>query len=1150
MPTLARLSFFLPPAQLDDFAGLYDHHLPPLLQPHGLESGFSDDRPYVAGVFSRLFAMESPSALIRTTQALRLDPSWQSALKAIEGRLGVSLRHELSIYATSGTEGQVVKAGPGQRQGPWQVLSVADGLGSPLIGALLWDREDRLWVGTWEGLSCYDGAQFTNYTMADGLVGPRVHTLLQDQQDQLWVGTGGFIDGIGWGVSCFDGKEWTNYTEADGLAGNWISSLAEDRQGRIWLATHQGVSCFDGQRFQTYTDKEGLAHAYTWSLWVDRQGVLWAGSYYGLSRFDGQRFERVTLGLEEDVREETVYSLAEDRQGRQWVGLRRGVAYREGERFVRLSKQGGVRAMVEDPQGQVWWSAYAGGVRCWDGNEVQHYDTAKGLSNDQAVPMALDGAGQVWVGTQGGGICRFEGHRFFTLTQEQGLGDNGLYTMYEDQQGRLWVGTYAGVCCWDEKEFTSLTLDTDPDGFRNLALAMHQDPQGALWFVTFRGDIKRYDGQTVETLHRGDGARSHVHTARAVVEDREGRLWFATSDLGLRCWDQGALRTYTKADGLQEDDVRTVGVDRQGRVWVAFGTGGVSCWDGEGFHTVTTGEGLGYAPGRVVREDRQGRIWFATDGGGVSCWDGERFTRYTMAEGLVYDRVFAILEDERGRLWFGTQGGGVSIYDGQVFQTLSTQDGLVNDVVQEILCTQQGHIWIATEGGITRYTPSTQVPGVRLKQITAGRSYAPEAPISVSHGHSQVSFAFQGRSFTSRPDRLVYRYRLEGHDVEWRTTRDSRAEYLYLPLGEYVFQVQAVDSDLNYSEPASVKLEVVPDPHREALQEEMKQASNKGEFVGSSPALLQVQAELRQVAQSDLTVVILGETGTGKGVAAHYLHYHSPRHKGPLTLVNCANLANDLVESELFGHERGAFTGADHQKLGRVELAAGGTLFLDEIGDLPLGAQAKLLRLLAEKTFDRVGGTQTLRAEVRVVVATNRNLEKMVKEGTFREDLYYRLQGLQVRLPPLRERWEDVAALARHFLRFKAAHVAKPITGISPGALHLLQSYNWPGNVRELEQTIERAVTFCQGEVIQAEDLRLSSPPEAEPASPSHNGHAQVLLLEDVERRHIQEVLERAGWVLEGEQGAARLLGLAASSLRDRMKKLGIKRTTPARGDH
>ena len=1147
MPTLARLSFFLPPAQLDEFSALFDRQLAPLLQPHGLEAGLGDGRPLVAGVFSRLFEVERPADLIRLQQALRLDPAWQAALKDLEAQLGVSVRHELRIYSTPATEGKVADAGSGRRQGPWQSLSVADGLGSPLIGALRWDREGRLWLGTWDGLSCFDGAQFINYTQAEGLAGPRVRSLLEDRQVRLWVGTGGFIDHIGWGVSCYDGKEWVTYTEADGLAGNWVSSLAEDHHGRIWLATHQGLSCFDGQRFQTYTTREGLANDLSWAVLVDRRGTLWAGSSYGLTRFDGDRFVRVPLGLEDD-RTESVYSLLEDRQGRLWVGLRQGVGYLEGGKYTRLYEYGGTHSLVEDEQGRVWWSAYAGGVCWWDGTQFGHYDTAKGLSNDQAVPLAVDRAGQVWVGTQGGGICRFEGDRFFTLTEKDGLGDNGLYTMYEDREGRLWVGTYAGVCCWDGKGFTSLTLATEKDGFRNLALAIHQDAQGVMWFVTFRGDIKLYDGQEVEILHRGDGARSHVHTSRAVVEDPQGRLWCATSDLGLRCWDHGTLRTYTTADGLLEDDVRTVGVDRQGQVWVVTGTGGVSRWDGQQFHTVTTGEGLGYAPGRVVREDRQGRIWFATDGAGVSCWDGARFTRYTMAEGLVYNRVFALLEDPQGKMWFGTQGGGVSLYDGQVFQTLSTQDGLVNDAVQELVLTRQGEIWIATEGGISRYTPSVQAPGVRLKQIAADRVYQPEESISISSGNTRVSFEFQGRSFTSRPDRLGYRYRLTDHDADWRVTRETSVDYLYLPLGQYAFEVQAVDVDLNYSEPASVKLEVVPDPRVEALTEANNRLGAKGRFVGSSPALLRVATQLRRVAPTDLTVLIQAESGAGKGLAAHFLHDNSPRRNTIFVVVDCGGIPDALIESELFGHEKGAFTGAVHQKMGKIEMAQGGTLFLDEIGDLPLPAQTKLLRLLQDREFERVGSNQVLRSTARVVAATNRDLAAMVKEGTFRQDLYFRLNVFPVQLPPLRQRREDVPALARHFLAAAAAHQGKPALELSAEALRALVAYNWPGNVRELEHLMARMVTLWQEGEILAEDLGILA--EAEPALPGHNGHrghngngyGSVLLLEEMERRHIQGVLEQVEWVLEGEQGAATLLGLAPSTLRNKMKRLGIRR--------
>ncbi|MBI2503647.1 MAG: sigma 54-interacting transcriptional regulator, partial [Candidatus Latescibacteria bacterium] len=705
-----------------------------------------------------------------------------------------------------------------------------------------------------------------------------------------------------------------------------------------------------------------------------------------------------------------------------------------------------------------------------------------------------------------------------------------------------------GVCCYDGKGFTSLTLDSGTDQWRNLALAIHQDRQGGLWFVTFRGDLKRYDGQEVVTLHQGEGRRGHLHTARAVVEDPQGRLWFATSDLGLRCWDHGTLRTYTTADGLVADDVRTLGLDRQGQVWIVTGTGGVSRWDGQQFHTVTTGEGLGFAPGRVVLEDRQGRIWFATDGAGVSCWDGERFTRYTMAEGLVYDRVFAMMEDERGRLWLGTQGGGVSLFDGQVFQTLSTQDGLVNDVVQEILRTRQGKIWIATEGGITRYTPSTQAPGVRIKQIPVDHADPSGDRISVSSAQTQVSFEFQGRSFTSRPDRLVYRYMLEGHDVEWRVTRDNRAEYLNLPLGKYTFQVQAVDPDLNYSAPSSVRLEVVPDPKMEAFKEEANRLGAKGEFVGDSPAVKAVMEELRDVAVSDLTVLILGETGTGKGLAAQYVHSKSPRQSGPVITVNCGAIAQGLEESSLFGHEKGAFTGAVYQKIGWVGMAQGGTLFLDEVGELPPLVQVKLLRLLQEHEYERLGGSEVLVSNARIIAATNRDLEAMVREGTFRPDLYFRLNAYPVRLPPLRERKEDLPRLAAYFMKPVAAHLGKKIEPLSPKILKLLDAYHWPGNVRELQHVVERAVTACKGPEIQVGDIALGGSVKAEGDPHSQSGNDRVYLMEEIERRHIREVLKEVGWVIRGERGAAALLGLPESSLRDRMKRLGISRPGKATG--
>ncbi|MBI2506056.1 MAG: sigma-54-dependent Fis family transcriptional regulator, partial [Candidatus Latescibacteria bacterium] len=248
-------------------------------------------------------------------------------------------------------------------------------------------------------------------------------------------------------------------------------------------------------------------------------------------------------------------------------------------------------------------------------------------------------------------------------------------------------------------------------------------------------------------------------------------------------------------------------------------------------------------------------------------------------------------------------------------------------------------------------------------------------------------------------------------------------------------------------------------------------------FVGQSRALRQVQADLAQVALTDLTVLIQGETGTGKGLAARAIHGQSPRRTGPFIPVNCGAIPKELVESELFGHERGAFTGAVSRKLGKFELAEGGTLFLDEIGDLPLGSQTALLQLLQEQTFQRVGGRKVLRGEARIIAATNRDLEAAVERGEFRKDLFYRLNGFAVELPPLRQRREDIPLLVEYFAGEFARHLDRPTPALDPEVVEYLQAYDWPGNVRELEHLVQRAVLVCKEGIIRREDLAVPPSP-------------------------------------------------------------------------
>jgi formate hydrogenlyase transcriptional activator len=297
-----------------------------------------------------------------------------------------------------------------------------------------------------------------------------------------------------------------------------------------------------------------------------------------------------------------------------------------------------------------------------------------------------------------------------------------------------------------------------------------------------------------------------------------------------------------------------------------------------------------------------------------------------------------------------------------------------------------------------------------------------------------------------------------------------------------------------------------------------------------------VLEEVERVAPTDSTVLIQGETGTGKELIARAVHNLSGRCGRPFIKLNCAAIPFDLLESELFGHERGAFTGAIAQKIGRFELADKGTLFLDEVGDIPPALQPKLLRVLQEQEFERLGSTRTHQVDVRLVAATNRNLPSMVKRNEFRSDLYYRLNVFPIPLPPLRERRGDIPALVEHFVGIYARRMAKQIERIPPEAMSELVSYQWPGNIRELQNFIERSVILSSGNVLLPPLASLKSAAEVE--------YPQAITLEDAERDHIRKTLEQTRWVVAGPNGAAARLGIKRSTLYFRMQKLGISRAS------
>lgn len=353
-------------------------------------------------------------------------------------------------------------------------------------------------------------------------------------------------------------------------------------------------------------------------------------------------------------------------------------------------------------------------------------------------------------------------------------------------------------------------------------------------------------------------------------------------------------------------------------------------------------------------------------------------------------------------------------------------------------------------------------------------------------------------------------------------------------LGAYDFMVKPPDLD----KLALVLSRALEEKKRHERQQTLETLVNERyrfeNIIGIAPSFQAVLNQVRQVASTDATVLLTGESGTGKEVIANAIHLNSPRRNGPLVKVHCAALPETLLESELFGHEKGAFTGATARKKGRFELADGGTLFLDEIGEISPMVQVKLLRVLQEQSFERIGGEETIRVNVRLVAATNKNLKAMVAKGEFREDLYYRLNVVHIELPPLRERREDIPLLVNHFLKYYAERHHRPIEGIHPKAMRLLESYPWPGNIRELQHTIEKIVIFARGPVIEETDL-----PESVVSQRTY--HELVLpigiSLEEAEKRLIFATLDANGG---NKSKTARILGIGRKTLLRKLESYGM----------
>jgi DNA-binding NtrC family response regulator/ligand-binding sensor domain-containing protein len=950
-----------------------------------------------------------------------------------------------------------------------------------------------------------------HFGLEDGLPDLKLECLLVDRQGAIWVGTHDR------GVARFDGERFETFTTRDGLAGDGVYSITEDQEGALWFGTLGGLSRYDEKRFETIYPRAGERCGFRRGSCLDQEGRLWfgvngrPGDPVVVCCWDGKELERIHLADSVDLRLRGIDQIATGPSGEIWFGGA-GLYRCDGEQFHCLVEPPTTPAdlifyMLLRSNGELWHIQCSGELTAWTGGKPQRLGrefaghringlledgegrvwatswqkallrgdgTAFAVVQKSEKPLqgnpCLDSQGRLWCRTHGWGLYCYDTTRFEVFGKEHGLPAADVNCLAEDGQGRLCLGTSAGLVRYDGREFRALE---QAEALHNKSIfALQPDQAERLWITTWTGLYVHEKG----ALRLSAVPEISCSGLTNLALD-QGKVWFGYQyqykGFSFGCLEGEQVR-YFPFDEAYPFQVGGLLVDRKGQLWIgsryADTWEGVCRYDGERFTPFTRADGLAGGGVYSLYEDQEGGVWIGT-AQGVSRYDGQGFAAFTRADGLPFEIVRAIAQTQDGKVWFGTEGGGVGCFDGQVFQAIQIPGSPDLNRVNAIRQDRQGRIWFGTEGGLVQYTPQRVRPTVSLSRVVADRTYEGHEVIEIPTTAGRISFCFQGKSTVDRASRLIYRYRLKGHEAQWRQTSERQVDYPQLRPGEYCFQVQAVDTDLNYSETTSISLKVTEDLRIAGLAEVLRVGSTGQALVGRSQALRQVQANLAQVAQTEMTVLILGETGTGKGLAAGAVHAQSLRRGGPFIQVNCGAIPQELVESELFGHEKGAFTGAVSRKLGKFELAEGGTLFLDEIGDLPLDSQRALLQFLQEKTFQRVGGREILRGDVRIIAATNRDLQAAMQRGEFRKDLFYRLSGFVVELPPLRQRREDIPLLVEYFAGEFSRHLNRPAPTIAPDVVEHLLSYGWPGNVRELEHLVQRAVLLCKEGVIRREDV-------------------------------------------------------------------------------
>ena len=1022
--------------------------------------------------------------------------------------------------------------------------TVFDGLAGMHVEDIYQDRQGFLWIATADGgVSRFDSARFDTFGFEDGLPNLTVMAIAEEEDGRLLFGT------FGGGLAAYDGRGFQVYTTEHGLPSNEILGLQVQPDGSIVAMTGAGVAWFaEGRCIKCITEVGGQPLGRVYDMATDAAGTTWLAALdWGVISLDGRRMDTGDRAIQ------VSWKFAQDSSGHLWIAFRYtgsevliGRYNSQNEQFVLINVgnraeggvQNGTRHVRADDRGWLWLTHRS--VMVHDGQEWHPFSASLPDIDFSDTRLTYeDREGNIWIGLWGGGLVFCDPASIRRYTEADGLPDREIRCLGEDHEGRTWIGTMGGMACMEEGQIRPVETG-------EIVSAMVVDAQGHIWSGGHTGRVYRWEDQTPQAITVAEEV--HSGEISGLCEDGQGRIWVGTYRSRFGWIEENC---FTPFDEWTIDECRALLQDQNGVFWIGFygSIPALYCYEDGHLRPADMAEAGSIAYVNVLWE-HQNTLWVGTAKGLFALDLSSRQVRRFTAEqfGLSANGILALTADSQGNIWIGTSGGGVLRYDGETFQSIRLGPSALENKVEAVLCDRRGRLWFGTRAGLVAYQPGHTPPRLVLREVMASTLLdAPEA-VSCPESTPEIRIHFQGISFRTGAGQMRYSHRLLGHGPAepWSAfTAANAVAYNALMVGEYRFEVRAMDRDGLLSEVASLEIQILPDAKTERIHALESVLRATDHVVHSqSLAMRQVMEQTVRVAETAMTVLVLGETGTGKGLLAQTIHETSTRRKRPFIQVNCGALPAGLVESELFGHEKGAFTGAAVRQLGRFELADSGTLFLDEIGDLPLESQRVLLHILEGNALTRVGGEQPVRVDVRIIAATNRDLRQAIEEGTFREDLFYRLSVFTLELPPLRQRQEDIQALAVHFAERYAQHLRRPVPTIDEGVIGHLQGYSWPGNVRELEHLIQRAVLLCKDGVIRVEDLpfllvgqRTGDTDEKKPFSPL----AQPAEGEE-EKQQLLAALQAANWIIYGDWGAARLLGMNPERLRSRMRKYGLRK--------